>query len=141
MSRLDEIRARTEAATKGPWTVGERVEVDGLVDVYEVPIQSPSTNEEQPDVPDEVAVVRYNAGGFHFPHADARCDAEFMAAAREDVPWLLAEMDRLVGAAEKMAANYEATAKELRDVDFRDEAREVEAVALCVRRDILGGAR
>lgn len=90
---LDAIRARAEAATRGPWTVG----VGWCDNGYEwyVPVNSPGTSEEDPHQPDRVALIRYMADGFQCPHADARMDAEFIAAARQDVPALIAEVERL----------------------------------------------
>ncbi len=88
---LDAIRQRANNATRGPWSVGIRW-FDGM---YHLPITSPSTDEDNPHQPDHIAVIRYDAGGFQYPHADARADAEFIAAARSDVVDLLAEVDRL----------------------------------------------
>ena len=88
---LDAILARADVAGKGPWTVGVRW-FDGR---WNLPINSPSTNEDDPHQPDRVALISYDAGGFQYPHADAKADAEFIAAAREDVPALLAEVKRL----------------------------------------------
>lgn len=103
---IDAIRARAEAATKGPWGVGKRRELDDLVDTYELEITSPSTNSDEPEAI-ELAIIRYCAGGYRYPHGAAKADAEFIAHAREDIPALLdllaerdAEIKRLRAVAE-----------------------------------------
>jgi len=67
--RLAEIRKLEQAATPGPWVIG----------IYE----------------------RYGWPGFTIrdmqgpTHEEAMRDADFIAAARDDIPYLLAEIDRL----------------------------------------------
>lgn len=94
--QLAQIRARADAATKGPWylrltdeTYRDRPahyyiasEVRGIVDVR----------------PDDAFYVATTQRG----NAQARADAEFIAHAREDVATLLAEIERLRAA---LAAN------------------------------------
>ena len=78
---LDAIRARADVATPGPWTTdddgryGRRVVVDGL----------PLANYR------EIA----ECSGYVQSAADTRVNSEFIAAARSDVPALLAEVERL----------------------------------------------
>lgn len=69
---LDEIRARAAAATPGPWQARREFVVSG--DLEGIPDCVVSTGE---DGPQELA------------------DAEFIAHAREDVPALYAEIERL----------------------------------------------
>lgn len=83
MSRLDEIRAREQAATNGPW--------EAYDDWYDGPL----------------CAVRTSVGGTEGhvastavdPTRDSydseRSNAQFIAHAREDIPWLLATVERL----------------------------------------------
>lgn len=69
--RLKEIKARCEAATPGPWEVGYS-SLGGMTVV--------------------------NVRGSEFPCWKTQIykdDAEFIAHARQDVPWLVAEVERL----------------------------------------------
>jgi hypothetical protein len=90
---LAAIRRRATAATKGPWSVG--IAWEDPHDAHWLPINSPSTDEDDPHQPDRVALIKYRTGGFQFPHADAKADAAFIANARADVPALIAEVERL----------------------------------------------
>jgi hypothetical protein len=87
--RLDEIRARADAATPGPWETGSdgrygrRVAVDPPGGEYR-----------------EIA----ECSGYVQPTEDTVVNAEFIAASREDVPYLL---DRLE-ASEQEAARLRA---------------------------------
>ena len=73
MNRLNEIEARANAATEGPWNV------------FMGRIDHPGRS---------LVAVAYDVG----------CDedAEFIAHARTDVPWLLEQVDRRDKALEKM---------------------------------------
>lgn len=85
-TRLDEIRARCDAASQGPWVVRRcpyakrPVEVDGI----------------------------YTASGERIVETDSGVyppkepDAQFIAHAREDVPWLLAQVAALQDWKERM---------------------------------------
>jgi hypothetical protein len=92
---LTAIKKRSEAATRGPWSVGVGWEDAREALLYWLPVNSPGTNGEDPHQPDRVTLIRYFTNGFQFPHADARADAEFIAASRTDVPALVAEVERL----------------------------------------------
>ena len=72
-TRLAEIRARAEAATEGPWTAEYSGEQGNCV----LPPGYQSTRE-------AVAVTRL---------LSAQADAEFIAHARTDVPWLLGQVE------------------------------------------------
>ena len=75
MSRVDEIRARAEAATRGPWSA----------------IEGPGEHWYVCDEGESIASISANDGS----NEDQRQpDAEFIAHAREDIPWLLAELDK-----------------------------------------------
>ena len=73
MDRIDEIRAREQAAMKGPWFVYQSTEGKGLS------VQCP---------PGWVCVMAEKGD---------RATAEFVAHVREDVPWLLARIAELEG--------------------------------------------
>lgn len=76
--RLAEIQARVNAATEGPWR----------------------TREHDPDDRSDVLTAWHDpedARGYWVICEHAGPDAEFIAHAREDVPWLLAELVRLRG--------------------------------------------
>ena len=83
MNRLNEIEARTNAATEGPWELlgdGEYVSGPGIL-----------------VAPDDGGVTS--------------ADAEFIAAARTDVPWLLDQVesrDKALDAALRLADQMEA---------------------------------
>lgn len=70
--RLAEIRARAERATEGPWVQ--------LPPWETVPATTPSIISPNGDIADRI---------------EAEADAEFIAHAREDVPYLLDEVERL----------------------------------------------
>jgi hypothetical protein len=89
--RLDEIRARADAATPGPW--GVWTSMDNTRDIL--------SEAEHPAVP---LVGLYGRDGSEHPTAGEDADAEFIAAARSDVPFLL---DRLA-ASEQEAARLRA---------------------------------
>lgn len=93
MSRLDEIKARTEAATEGPWSTEQ--EVGGAIRVG---------NE------DAWACVTMTTLGSGGEFDNQKADADFVAHAREDVPWLesrLREAIELIGdLAHARAADY-----------------------------------
>jgi len=76
--QLAAIRARCEAATPGPWNWG-RDDVPNRPDIYHLTATWITECENYPDV--TVAVP----------------DLDFIARARQDVPALLAEVERLRG--------------------------------------------
>jgi hypothetical protein len=80
---LQAIRARAEAATPGPWTEGAGKVAGG--ETRELVIGA-----------DNRTIIAMAYGGFGHPTPDCtRADRAFIAAARTDVPALLAEVDRL----------------------------------------------
>ena len=107
--RLDEIRSRAEAATPGPWTIepldrkyyGTEI-LDGnaelLFTIWRENESGPSVREIERSGLD---------GDFDWSHmelADDYADATFIAHAREDIPYLLAENEQLIAF---LAAAYE----------------------------------
>ena len=79
--RLTEIKAREAAATKGPW----RGVKDGIVSEAVLARAEAAGESFDPDI------VVTDCG--YYPPRYA--DAAFIAHAREDVPWLVAEVERL----------------------------------------------
>ena len=78
--RLDEIEARANAATEGPWTPDEYTEVDpdGFYELSRVIAPDP-------DGDDWCAIGVVHTGIL-------RPDADFIAHARTDVPWLIEQV-------------------------------------------------
>lgn len=82
MSRLDDIEARTELATPGPWR-SARDPRGGDYLIFD--------NDPSPYGPTPIVLEGKDRNGGVL-HGD---DAEFIAHAREDVPWLLARVREL----------------------------------------------
>lgn len=101
MSTLDDIKARTEKAAPGPWFV----DGDG-VSVYYVFFNG--------DTPDRDRVAE--AGGVN---------AEFIAAARTDVPKLLAALEAVEKLAEEWRLAFREDASDTNDI-WDDAARKIE---------------
>lgn len=84
MNRIDQIRARVKGATKGPWMPEEVLDYN---------------------LPTGFGYVINESGDSVLGEADSTgqlCDVEFMAHAREDVPYLLTKLDearRIIDAA------------------------------------------
>ena len=96
MKRLDEIRAREQAATKGPWGVGEDSESSRAW--FTRPFPEFKGNDGRP---------------IHLSITPA--ETEFIAHAREDVPWLLDLVRRqaaALAAVEVQAAALEEMAEQ-----------------------------
>jgi hypothetical protein len=86
MSRLEEIQARAEAATEGPWSIWHDLDHQGFKTVgdaesYQEVLETGETDESNPTA-----------------HVYTEHDAEFIAHAREDAPWLIRRVQRLVRA-------------------------------------------
>jgi len=91
LRRLEEIEARTEKATQGPWTYGESereqwVEADDGLIVYLEHYLKPD-----PTV-----------------HEQAKYDFDFIAHSRMDVPWLCELARKLLAVAEAAQEFYDA---------------------------------
>lgn len=80
-TRLAEIWARAQAATDGPWRMRH-----GATTEYAIHVEF-----------GEVLVVPDGWGWADNDWRKINADAEFIAHARSDVPWLMAEVDRLTG--------------------------------------------
>ena len=106
-AELDEIEARANAATKGPWFVGQAV--PGLESVSR-PDRRNIYCGDCSDVTSAAANIRIE-------------DAEFIAHARSDVPKLLAEVRRLQEMLKaKIVAEFLPAIKQV-DAAFEAEAR------------------
>lgn len=82
--RLDEIRAREEAATPGPWVAFGHFNTD-----EQVTIMADTDGGEYVAIWDRPWAI----GGHD--ERSIRDDAAFIANARQDIPYLLAEVERL----------------------------------------------
>ena len=83
--RLNEIQNRLNVATKGPWShdlIEFRTHMSNAV-------RAPQADE----LGTELVVIAHTGYGFGSPHRNA----SFIAHAREDIPALLAEVERLRG--------------------------------------------
>jgi len=69
--RVSEIRARADAAMPGPWKAKAR------------------------ETPEEREWGVYEVVGTAWPGTGRVCDMEFIAHARDDIPWLCDEVERL----------------------------------------------
>lgn len=97
--QLEEVRKRASKATPGPW----RIVLDDSESATTVWQRCESTlhpedDSEQLGVYDECCID----GGLHSEPFYREADAEFVAAARTDVPALLDEIDRLTAVAWKL---------------------------------------
>jgi hypothetical protein len=94
--RISEIIARVDAATPGPW-VAAKVGSSGCGGIRPAFHNHAGTDcysdDGDPDCPAAIEIVTTD-GGYYGPSWP---DAEFVAHAREDVPYLLAEIARLRG--------------------------------------------
>jgi hypothetical protein len=84
VSRLEEIAARVAAATPGPWGAW----IEGLTHPFHPEITAWGGS----------SVVYTTTGTAISEEVDRDADAAFIAAARDDVPFLLAEVERLQAA-------------------------------------------
>ncbi|WP_435110130.1 hypothetical protein [Nocardiopsis synnemataformans] len=78
---IESIRERAEAATEGPWDVTS----DGGTIRTDYPSGTPG----------DCTVIVEDSRDFHDPDGPRTEDMWFLAAARQDIPALLAEVDRL----------------------------------------------
>ena len=92
MTRLDEIKKRAEAASPGPWDFRSGL---GWFDVHAHPYLHNSGN---------VLISVHNGT------PENKRDADFIAHAREDVPWLLAQLEAAQNVVE--AARFTLTGRD-----------------------------
>ncbi len=112
--QLDQIRAREAAAFPGPWYTDSLTEADGSTS-YGV-----AAKDDLLDDPFVVALQDLNPA-----------DAEFIAHARQDVPALLAEVERLRARVAELEANSEVEQPQARVADFGDWLNENAPEAPC----------
>lgn len=86
MDRIDEIRTREKAATKGPWYTE-------LVTITSTQLQATNVC--------ALADSHWPSGGRNLAgighwrdRVDPEADADFIAHAREDIPWLLEQLEQ-----------------------------------------------
>ena len=98
--RLDEIQARADAATDGPWEARHRAGLDWLS-------QSPHVDNDghEPGSSVGLADAVDPLWGSLWPSRNANADAEFIAHARADVPALVAALRAVLDA----CSTYEKT--------------------------------
>ena len=130
MSRLDEIKARADVATPGPWHAWDR----GIGwEVHKGEECAPGCGRS------------CDALNGEFRDTFTRADAEFIAAAREDEPWLVSEVERLTAERDALAAQVarvEALAgqwERLADTAINPDSREwLQACAETLRECLSG---
>lgn len=87
MDRVQEIEARMAATTKGDWVVKRRVNADGSTrDCWVAAPEAVVGKTIAGDVPEDIL------GDEFYPTKEA--DAEFIANAKKDMRWLLAEVKK-----------------------------------------------
>jgi hypothetical protein len=133
VSRLDKIKARADAATKGPWLQDgpwwtddggpEPTALPCVVDVDRALVVFP------PDATDV---------GMKRPE-DRAANMAFIAAAREDVPWLIERIGELIGAIcwDTTCLNCSSLLDSNYDQYMRAEIAEAEVERLTAERDAL----
>lgn len=102
MSRIDEIRARCDAATPEPWK--EEPNLGGVPCVISKKVAIACTYKES---------------------VDSWLNADFIAHARDDIPYLLSEIDRLTAELETLRAEN----ARLRHVQSELESVEIDRAA------------
>lgn len=115
-TRLAEIWARAQAATDGPWRMRHGATTEDAIHVEF----------------GEVLVVPDGWGWADNDWRKINADAEFIAHARSDVPWLMAEVDRLTGERDRargLAARLE------------EQVARVEALAVVVANRMMATAK
>lgn len=99
---LQEIEARAEAATPGPWRVVERV---AFLDAFDV------------DTPGGSCLWE------GYRDTCSKVDSEFIAASRTDIPRLLAEVRRLTAENERLREWLETALPYLREIELPEVER------------------
>ena len=121
VDRLDEIQARADAATDGPWEARHRVGLDWLS-------QSPHVDNDghEPGSSVGLADAVDPLWGSLWPSRNANADADFIAHARTDVPRLVAALRSVLNVHEPVGALHTPTGKQVqvcseceRDGDWR----------------------
>lgn len=108
--QIEAIRRRAEAATAGPWTYIETTD-----DIYEMPKLEGA----------EFTVMSFGDCTTYYPiegTPPGDADADFIANAREDIPALLAEIERLH---ESHRVIYDRLRKTTDDIDVSNECRRI----------------
>lgn len=98
-SRIAEIEERERKATAGPWEPGGPYPGVSVV----VCVDAGSTDPENASPPAYGAIAILDQITEGEPNTQASRDAAFIAAARSDIPFLLAELKKARGALRKIA--------------------------------------
>jgi len=133
---LDAIRARAAAATPAPWSLDyEGPDYEAGTSAYPESLNGP----ENTAAKHASAHWRDNWGHSISEISELTdADAEFIAAAREDVPALLAEVDRLRGALAEVAKHQEDMADSLDDSITHEQIHEQLLIGMRAARDARG---
>ena len=103
--RLQEIKERAEKATPGPWKVYQ----DAISTSIGTEFIHPQLNGPMPVITDA-----YHVGGAINIYIDD-ADAEFIAHARQDVPALIAEIERLRSVIWRISDRYDISINETKE--------------------------
>ena len=115
--RLDQIRARLDAATPGPWARPDWSPVNVLPELWADDVDDPAER-----------------GEFMCIYATKEADAEFIAAAPDDIEWLL---DYANGAGTAATERLDVALREKREADLCRAERDEYARRIAVLRDTL----
>jgi hypothetical protein len=134
--RLDEIRERCEAATKGPWeAVNKSVRLAGVVCKF-------SWGNEAPDGYNggicNCLGASYGAKKNDPVNEQARGNAAFIAASRTDVPDLLNEVERLQADRDAWRRRAEAAEKRCATIAALPSCNDCKDVNSCGKKSRLG---
>jgi len=115
LRRLEEIEARAEKATPGPW------------------------HREYDDLTEEELIEPTGYSGYGKGAANVYADGDFIAACREDTPWLCQVVRQLVARLEKVEAVAEAAKGLIEEVKAPNYGveREGSSIAFWERLDVL----
>jgi hypothetical protein len=112
--RIAEIRQREQAATKGPWYV-RRCQWAGEDEACAVQATPPAPTDWS------YVGIFYDASYDECHHVVNRDDADFIAHARADIPWLLARLATLEQALQELTAACERDFTGPNTHDCRDD--------------------
>jgi hypothetical protein len=126
MDRIKEIEERVKAATPGPWDRTTACTVRAIKDDLAVPLFESCVPYEWHRKVYTTAKVMADA------HRDEVNNAEFVAHAREDVPWLLSHLSAVTAERDRIATdNSQRLLEVVRD---RDQLRKALEKQLCLLR-------
>ena len=124
-AQVQEIRARLEAATPGPWLTLKRAPDLGATEIGA-----------QLDTPDARVIADTELWG-RKPTEQNVQDAAFIAHAREDVPYLLARLDALTAERDVLRVERDIARRVEQESSAAADAWQAEAVKVRAERDAL----